>query len=203
MLTSFWQGALPAPAAMWNLHTTQPRYFAPTCSEVVVVGMTTWVGQGQSHLPSDVLGITATSSQRGRLQPKGRLRQQPAGIFITGGPSRQRRQKPSNKRFIKSNVAPTRSTEAGDQRDASHAQPPPTTTGKSLLHKRIRERQEAYAPNMLVQGEKTLYKVACAQTKGQRTAGPMSRPQPRRSWQPGSRTPNCNQAPAYISGPLE
>jgi hypothetical protein len=23
------------PAAMWNLHTTQPKYFAPTCSEVV------------------------------------------------------------------------------------------------------------------------------------------------------------------------
>jgi hypothetical protein len=28
-------GAVSAPAAMWNLHTTQPRYFAPTCSEVV------------------------------------------------------------------------------------------------------------------------------------------------------------------------
>jgi hypothetical protein len=27
-------GAVSAPAAMWNLHTTQPRYFAPTCSEV-------------------------------------------------------------------------------------------------------------------------------------------------------------------------
>jgi hypothetical protein len=24
-----------APAAMWNLHTTQPKYFAPTYSEVV------------------------------------------------------------------------------------------------------------------------------------------------------------------------
>jgi hypothetical protein len=24
-----------APTATWNLHTTQPRYFAPTCSEVV------------------------------------------------------------------------------------------------------------------------------------------------------------------------
>jgi hypothetical protein len=23
------------PAATWNLHTTQPKYFAPTCSEVV------------------------------------------------------------------------------------------------------------------------------------------------------------------------
>jgi hypothetical protein len=24
-----------APAATWNLHTTQPKYFAPTCNEVV------------------------------------------------------------------------------------------------------------------------------------------------------------------------
>jgi hypothetical protein len=35
MLADFWQGVLPAPAATWNLHTTQARYFAPTCSEVV------------------------------------------------------------------------------------------------------------------------------------------------------------------------
>jgi hypothetical protein len=24
-----------APAATWNLHTAQPKYFAPSCSEVV------------------------------------------------------------------------------------------------------------------------------------------------------------------------
>jgi hypothetical protein len=28
-------GLALAPAATWNLHTTQPKYFAPTCSEVV------------------------------------------------------------------------------------------------------------------------------------------------------------------------
>jgi hypothetical protein len=28
-------GVALAPAATWNLHTTQPKYFAPTCSEVV------------------------------------------------------------------------------------------------------------------------------------------------------------------------
>jgi hypothetical protein len=28
-------GAVSAPAATWNLHTTQPKYFAPTYSEVV------------------------------------------------------------------------------------------------------------------------------------------------------------------------
>jgi hypothetical protein len=28
-------GAWSAPSAVWNLHTTQPNYFAPTYSEVV------------------------------------------------------------------------------------------------------------------------------------------------------------------------
>jgi hypothetical protein len=28
-------GVASAPAATWNLHRTQPKYFAPTCSEVV------------------------------------------------------------------------------------------------------------------------------------------------------------------------
>jgi hypothetical protein len=28
-------GVLSAPAATWNLHTTQPRYFALTCSKVI------------------------------------------------------------------------------------------------------------------------------------------------------------------------
>jgi hypothetical protein len=28
-------GIALASAATWNLHTTQPKYFAPTCSEVV------------------------------------------------------------------------------------------------------------------------------------------------------------------------
>jgi hypothetical protein len=44
--------------------------------------------------------------------------------------------------------------------------------GKLLLHERIRGKQEAYALNMLVQGEKALYKAACAQTEGYRMVGP-------------------------------
>jgi hypothetical protein len=42
LLADFGNGArkqsgawLAAPAAMWNLHTTQPNYFSPTYSEVV------------------------------------------------------------------------------------------------------------------------------------------------------------------------
>jgi hypothetical protein len=94
--------------------------------KVYVVGMTIRVGQGHSHLSADVPGITTTLGQRGRLQPKGRLRQQLAGDFTVGSPSRRRRRNSSNGRFTKSSVAPTRSIEAGDKRDASHARPPPT-----------------------------------------------------------------------------
>jgi hypothetical protein len=65
------------------------------------VGMTIWVGQGQSHLPADVPGITATSDQGGRLRPRSRLRQQPVDIFTTGGPSRQRQQKPLTDALLK------------------------------------------------------------------------------------------------------
>jgi hypothetical protein len=28
-------GAVSTPAATWNLHTTQPKYFPPTYSEVI------------------------------------------------------------------------------------------------------------------------------------------------------------------------
>jgi hypothetical protein len=48
---------------------------------------------------------------------------------------------------------------------------------------------------------KALYKAACSQAEGQRTAGPTPRSQPRKSRQPGNRTLTCNQAPAYIRGP--
>jgi hypothetical protein len=91
------------------------------------VGMTIWVGQGQSHLPADVTGITVTLVQRGRHQPKGWLHQQPADDFIIEGPSLRRRRNSSNGRFAKSSMAPIRLTEAGDQHEASHARPPPTS----------------------------------------------------------------------------
>jgi hypothetical protein len=52
------------------------------------VGMTIWVVQGQSHLSTDIPEITTASGRGGRFQPKGQLRQQPAGVFITRGLSR-------------------------------------------------------------------------------------------------------------------
>jgi hypothetical protein len=48
-------------------HDTSP------VSGASVMGMNIWVGQGQSHLPADVRGITATSGQGGRLRPRSRL----------------------------------------------------------------------------------------------------------------------------------
>jgi hypothetical protein len=53
-----------------------------------VVGMTIRVGQRQGYLPADVLGISTTLGQRGRLRSKGRLRQQPADDSTVGSPSR-------------------------------------------------------------------------------------------------------------------
>jgi hypothetical protein len=70
--------------------------------------------------------------------------------------------------------------------------------GKPLLHERIQGRTGGICPKMLVQWIKALYKVACVQAKGQRTAGPH---QDRGHEGAGNRTPNCNQAPAYIRGP--
>ena len=35
LLADYLQDALPASATTWNLHTTQPKYFALTFSEVV------------------------------------------------------------------------------------------------------------------------------------------------------------------------
>jgi hypothetical protein len=63
-------------------HETSP------VSGASVMGMTIRVGQGQSHLSADVLGISTTLGQRGRLQPKGRLRQLPAGDLIIRSLSR-------------------------------------------------------------------------------------------------------------------
>jgi hypothetical protein len=94
-------------------------------SEASVVGMTIRVGQGQNHLPVDVPGISTALGQKGRLRPRGRLRQQPAGDSASGGSSRRRRRNPSNGCFTKSSLAPTRSTEAGDKHDTSHARPLP------------------------------------------------------------------------------
>jgi hypothetical protein len=163
-----------------------------------VMGMTIGVGQGQSHLPADVSGITATSGQRGRLHPKGRLLAQPAGNFITRGPSRRRRRKPSSGRFIKSSVAPTRSTEAGDQRDASHAQPhqpqlasPSSTKGS-----------EADRRHMLricwSKGKRRFIKRHAPRQRARGWRGPR---QDRSHEGASSQTLNYNQAPTYIRGP--
>jgi hypothetical protein len=86
-----------------------------------VVGMTIRVGQGQSHLPADVPGISTALSQRGRLQLKGRL-----VTPLLGARASEDDETPPTAALPKAARAPTRSTEAGDKHDASHARPPPT-----------------------------------------------------------------------------
>jgi hypothetical protein len=100
-------------------HETSP------VSGASVMGMTIRVGQGQSHLPADVTGICTVLRQEGRLRPKDQLRQQRAGDFTEESQSRRRRRNSSNGCFAKRSLALTRSTEAGDKRDASHAWSPP------------------------------------------------------------------------------
>jgi hypothetical protein len=55
-----------------------------------VVGMTSRVGQWQSHLPADVPGISTMLSQEDQLHPKDRLRQQPAGNSTEESQSQRR-----------------------------------------------------------------------------------------------------------------
>jgi hypothetical protein len=154
-----------------------------------VVGMTIWVGQGQSHLPTDVPGITLALGQRGRLQPKGRLRQQPAGDFTVGSPSRRIQRNSSNRCFTKSSVAPTRSTEAGDKRDASHARPPPTN-GQDPPPRKDPRQSRGYMPQRCrSKGKRHFIKLPASRQRAEDDR-PTLRPQPRRSQQPGSRTPN-------------
>jgi hypothetical protein len=104
-----------------------------------------------------------------------------------------------NRHFIKGDRDLTWSTEAGDRRDASLTQPAPTAMGKPLLHERIQGRPRAYTPNMLVQGKKALYKVACAHAEGQRRAGPKDAA----TGEPAAGQPDDETATRRGPGPLE
>jgi hypothetical protein len=147
-----------------------------------VVGMTIWVGQGQSHLPADVPGISTVLGQRGRLQPKGRLCQQPAGDFTAGSPSRRRRRNSSNGCFTKSGTTPIRSTEAGDKRDASHARPPQTSGQDPPPRKDPRQSQGHMPRRCWSKGKRHFIKLPASRQRAE-DGGPTSRPQPRRSRQ--------------------
>jgi hypothetical protein len=151
--------------------------------------MTSRVGQEQSHLPADVLGISTTLGQRGRLHLKGRLRQQPAGDFTEESQSRRRRRNSSNGRVAKSVLAPTRSTDAGDKCDTSHARPPPISGQEPSPRKDPRQSTGDMPRRCWSKGKRHFIKLpaSCREPKdGEAT----SRPRPRRSRQPGSHPPN-------------
>jgi hypothetical protein len=158
-----------------------------------VVGMTIWVGQGQSHLPTDVPGITLALGQRGRLQPKGRLRQQPAGDFTVGSPSRRIQRNSSNRCFTKSSVAPTRSTEAGDKRDASHARPPPTNGQDPPPRKDPRQSKGHMPRRCRSKGKRHFIKLPASR---QRARGRRAHVKTAATEEPAAGHLTCNQAPA-------
>jgi hypothetical protein len=166
-----------------------PTHETSPVSGASVVGMTTRVGQGQSHLPADVLGISAALSQRGWLHLKGRLRQPPAGNFIEESPSRQRRRNSSNGCFAKSGLAPTGSTDAGDKRDASHARLPPISGQDPPPRKDPRQSGGDMPQRCQSKGKRHFIKLL-ALGREPEDGEAMSRPRPRRSQQPGSRPPN-------------
>jgi hypothetical protein len=81
-------------------------------------------------------------SQEDRLRPEDRLRQQPAGDSTEESQSRRRRRNPSNGCFAESSLASTRSTEARDRRDASHARSPPISGQEPSPRKDPRQKGE-------------------------------------------------------------
>jgi hypothetical protein len=96
------------------------------------MGMTIYVGQGKSNLPTDVLA-EEFGFDRGASRANSRLMSSP--------PKAQagKDDKTFNHRFIKDGRGPTGAAEAGDRSDASHshARPPPTAPSKPPLHERI------------------------------------------------------------------
>jgi hypothetical protein len=103
--------------------------------------MTTRLGQGQSHLPADVPGISTALGQRGRLQLKGQLCQQPAGDFTKESPSRPRRQNSSNGRSAKSG-RPRQDRQAWETSVTPATLGLHQSAGKTILHERIRGKVE-------------------------------------------------------------
>jgi hypothetical protein len=154
-----------------------------------VMGMTTRVGQGQSHLPADIPGISMALGQRGRLQLKGQLRQQPAGDFTKESPSWPRRLNSSNGRSAKSGLAPTRSTGTGDKRDTSHAWPPPIS-GQDYPPRNDPRQSGGDMPRRCWSKGKRHFIKLLALRREPEDGRATSRPRPRRSRQPGSRPPN-------------
>jgi hypothetical protein len=153
-----------------------------------VMGMTSWVGQGQSHLPADVSGISTALSQEDRLRPKDRLRQQPAGNFTEESQSRRRRRNSSNGCFAKRGLAPTRSTEAGDKHGANHARSALINGQEPSPQKDPRQNGGHMPWRCRSKGERHFIKLPLSDRELE-DGGATPRPWPRRSRQPGSQSP--------------
>jgi hypothetical protein len=169
-----------------------------------VVGMTSRVGQGQCWLPADVPGTSTALSQEDRFRPEDRLRQQLAGDSTEESQSRRRRWNPSNGCFAESSLAPTRSTEARDRRDASHARSPPISGQEPSPWKDLRQKGEHMPRRCWPKGKRHFIKLPSSDKESESSG---SR-QDRSHGGAGSRAAGhltCKQTPVYIrgSGPLD
>jgi hypothetical protein len=163
--------------------------------------MTFRVGQWQCYLSTDVPGISTALSQEDRLRPKGWLRQQPAGDSAEVSQSRRRRQDPSNGCFAESSLAPTRSTDVRDRRDASHARSPPIGGQEPSPQKDPRQKGEHIPPRCRSKGKRHFIKLPSSDKESQR---PADHAKTAAAEEPAAGHLTCNQTPAYIrgSGPL-
>jgi hypothetical protein len=83
-------GSMPTSARNRTRRSPMLTHETSLVSGASVMGMTSRVGQGQSRLSANVLGISTAPTQEDRLRLKDRLCQQPAGDFIEESQSRQR-----------------------------------------------------------------------------------------------------------------
>jgi hypothetical protein len=163
------------------------------------MGMNSRVGQGQSHLPADVPGMSTALSQEDQLRTEDRLRQQLADDSTEEGQSRRRRRNSSNGCFPESSLASTRLTEARDRRDASNTWSPPISRQEPFPQKDSRQNGGHMPQRCRSKGERHFIKLPSSNKESED-----SKPRQDRSrGGAGSRAAGhitCNQTPAYIRG---
>jgi hypothetical protein len=149
------------------------------------VGMNYRAYHGLSNMPAGIPGVPTASAREDRLQPKGRLRQQPAGDSTEENWSQAMKTKLPNGCPAESRLAPTRATEAKNGMT-------PATTGLSQSEiedpsPQCDPRQKRRdMPSRCQPGGKALYKVPLSE-QGQKITPRTPLP---RSRQPAESLPN-------------
>jgi hypothetical protein len=128
-------------------HETSP------VSGASVVGMTYRAYHRQSNMLADVPGVPMTSAREGRLRPKGRLRQQPAGDSVEESWSRVQKIRFLQRWDRQKQPKPDKIDRSQDGSDARHDRAQPISDRGSFPTKGPR-RARASAPQMPDQREK-------------------------------------------------